>query len=168
MKMIGIYSGAFDPVHDGHVAFAEAARSALGCDEIVFLPDYMPPHKPHISPIQKRVTGLAERLADEQQLSVCDPPRHAFSFANTLPYLYTRYPDSQFAFLVGSDVALTLPGWNEIAELPNGTQFAVAVRSDCDERALEAALQNLPAHCSYTLIHTPHAHLRSSDIRGSY
>lgn len=147
------------------MAFARQSVRQLQLDGVVFLPDFMPSHKPSISPVHERIGQLTERLANEPLLSACESPRHEFSFAQTLPYLSARYPDTEFIFLVGSDVALGLSSWPDIENLPNGTQFAIGLRSDCDEAALLQSLQHLPSQCIYEFVHTPHAHLRSSHIR---
>jgi cytidyltransferase-like protein len=41
----GVLGGTFDPVHEGHVAAAEAARTALGLDQVLFIPSHRPPHR---------------------------------------------------------------------------------------------------------------------------
>ena len=42
---IGIMGGTLDPVHNGHLAIAEAVRERCGLDEILLLPAGDPPHK---------------------------------------------------------------------------------------------------------------------------
>ena len=43
---IGIFGGAFDPVHVGHLIVAERCREDAGLDEVWFLPSYRPPRRP--------------------------------------------------------------------------------------------------------------------------
>ena len=42
---IGLYGGSFDPVHNEHVRFAQAAKEALGLDKVIILPAGAAPHK---------------------------------------------------------------------------------------------------------------------------
>ena len=35
---LGVLGGTFDPIHLGHLAAAEAARSALALDRVLFVP----------------------------------------------------------------------------------------------------------------------------------
>src|SRR5688572_18450684 len=43
---LGVLGGTFDPVHYGHLDAAAAARTALGLDDILFMPSHDPPHRP--------------------------------------------------------------------------------------------------------------------------
>ena len=45
MSGIGIFGGAFNPVHLGHLRAAEEVREAEGLDEIWLVPAALPPHK---------------------------------------------------------------------------------------------------------------------------
>ena len=38
----GILGGAFDPIHNGHIAMAEASMRALGLDRVLLLPSGKP------------------------------------------------------------------------------------------------------------------------------
>src|SRR5438105_3518053 len=43
---LGLYGGAFNPIHRCHLVVAEAARTRLGLDVVLFIPTGDPPHKP--------------------------------------------------------------------------------------------------------------------------
>ncbi len=53
--------GTFDPIHLGHLAVAEAARTALALEKVLFLPAGIPPHKPAdaAAPAEDRVAMVA-------------------------------------------------------------------------------------------------------------
>jgi nicotinate-nucleotide adenylyltransferase len=42
---VGLFGGAFDPPHNGHLALADAAIDHFDLDRIVVLPTGSPPHK---------------------------------------------------------------------------------------------------------------------------
>ncbi|MCL2462801.1 MAG: adenylyltransferase/cytidyltransferase family protein, partial [Defluviitaleaceae bacterium] len=44
-KRIAVMGGTFDPIHNGHLAIAEAVRHRLKADRVVFIPSGRPPHK---------------------------------------------------------------------------------------------------------------------------
>ena len=46
MKRVGIFGGAFDPPHIGHVRLAEQCRERLGLEELLIVPSFHSPHKP--------------------------------------------------------------------------------------------------------------------------
>jgi nicotinate-nucleotide adenylyltransferase len=42
---IGLFGGTFDPIHNGHIALARAARERCELSRIYFVPANIPPHK---------------------------------------------------------------------------------------------------------------------------
>ena len=44
-RKIGIFGGTFNPPHIGHVSAAEAFITGMKLDELMIIPDYIPPHK---------------------------------------------------------------------------------------------------------------------------
>ena len=44
MKII-LFGGAFNPVHNEHVAMLKAAKERLGADKVIIMPTAVSPHK---------------------------------------------------------------------------------------------------------------------------
>ena len=47
---LGLYGGAFNPIHRCHLLVAETAQARLGLDKVLFIPSGDPPHKPPALP----------------------------------------------------------------------------------------------------------------------
>ncbi|MGZ4389301.1 MAG: adenylyltransferase/cytidyltransferase family protein, partial [Gaiellaceae bacterium] len=54
MADVGLYGGAFDPPHNGHVAVAQAAKAHFGLPQLIVLVSEAPGHKGTHSPAQAR------------------------------------------------------------------------------------------------------------------
>ena len=70
IRKTGILGGTFDPIHNGHLAIAEAARGCLGLDRVVFIPAGRPWLKARSL---GRITGAEHRLA-MVRLAIADCP----------------------------------------------------------------------------------------------
>src|SRR5689334_19364766 len=97
-RKIGIFSGTFDPVHMGHVAFALEAKEDLGLDEVIFLPELSPRLKEPTA-IRHRYTMLDLSVRGQKGLTVklLDMPR--FTIKDTLPELQHLYGDAKLVLL---------------------------------------------------------------------
>src|SRR5918997_1700148 len=42
---LGILGGTLDPVHNGHIATADAAQQRLHLDAVILIPSHIPPHR---------------------------------------------------------------------------------------------------------------------------
>lgn len=132
------YGGTFDPVHNGHLAIARAARDALAVDgqpvDIHMLPAADPPHRAPPG------AGAVDRAA-MVQLAIADTPgllldrreieRGGRSWSvDTMHALRAEFgPDVSIAWLVGADSFVGLPTWKCWRELFGLTHFVVAERS---------------------------------------
>lgn len=134
------YGGTFDPVHNGHLAIACAARDALGVD-IHLLPAADPPHRPppgasandRAEMVRLGIEGLPGLLLDLRELR-----REGRSWSiDTLRALRAQLgPDAPIAWLVGADSFRDLPTWKDWRALFDLTHFVVAERAghDIDDR----------------------------------
>ena len=110
------YGGTFDPVHDGHVAIARAARDVLDAD-VALLPARDPPHKAETrADAAQRAAMLALAIRDEPRLAVDlrelgrDGPSYT---VDTLAELRAEHgPDAPLAWLVGADSLRQLHTWS--------------------------------------------------------
>lgn len=118
---IVLYGGTFDPVHNGHLAVACAARDALAA-EVRLLPAADPPHRAAPgADAATRVLLLEAAVGDEPGLRVdrSELERGGRSYsADTLDGWRRRAgPRTPLVWLLGADAFLGLPAWHRWPEL---------------------------------------------------
>lgn len=119
MKKIGIFSGTFDPIHNGHISFALNTVSKKRLDEVIFLPERQPRHKKGVSDFKQRLEMLRLATKPHKQLEVFELPDTQFSVSKTMPKLQKKFKGAELYFLFGSDVAAKIPTWPGAEELGN-------------------------------------------------
>lgn len=137
---IGIMGGTLDPVHNGHLAIAEAVRERCGLDEILLLPAGDPPHK-------RREVDRFDRLC-MAQLAAEDCPgvvasdeevrREGTTYTvDTLHALHQRRPDVEWVYVVGADTVRVMDQWRSFGEVARLCAFAAVGRPGEDGLAEE-------------------------------
>lgn len=141
MKYIGILGGTFDPIHNGHLAIADAAYEALGFDEIRLMPAGNPPHKRGLA-----ITDSADRLEMVKLAAKARPYlkveelelwslRPSYT-VETFPLLQKTYPDMKFRMIIGGDSLPDLKKWYRGEELLRTVPFAVCTRAGFSDEGL--------------------------------
>ncbi|WP_368564560.1 nicotinate-nucleotide adenylyltransferase [Pseudoxanthomonas sp. UTMC 1351] len=132
------YGGTFDPVHNGHMAIARAARDEL--DAVVrLMPAADPPHRaPPGATAEQRAVMLDLAVADEPGLVVdrrelqraqAQPGSRSYTI-DTLHELRGELGErAPMALLIGADSLVGLPTWREWRQLFDYTHFIVAERA---------------------------------------
>jgi nicotinate-nucleotide adenylyltransferase len=118
---IGLFGGTFNPVHNGHLLIAEAAREKYRLDQILFIPAGLPPHKkaPR-TPVRHRLAML--RLATRGNAAFAIDPweikqgRVVYTY-QTLEHAKAKWPKAALYFLLGADAMKTVPKWVESARV---------------------------------------------------
>lgn len=169
-RRTGIYSGAFDPVHPGHIVFAEKALRVCALDEVVFLPEQKPRGKNQVTSIMHRLALIERATETIAGLRAVRLTSEQFSVKQTLPELHQAFCNSHLTLLVGSDVVRTfLHRWEGLHTLLADVALAIGMRSGDTPDAVTAIMNQLthaygfPIH--YTLISTPEADMASSQFR---
>lgn len=129
---IGILGGTFDPVHNGHLALAEAAMEQLGLDEVLFIPANRNPLKKDRRQASARDRLEMVRLAIQNQpnfaVSDIEILRGGPSYAvETLQELDHVRP-ATYWFLLGSDAAKEIVTWKQPEKLVRLCRLGVAIR----------------------------------------
>lgn len=169
MQKIGIYPGTFDPVHIGHLAFAQATLKKCNLEQVIFLPEMMPRGKVGVTSIEQRAEQIEIATQQYSKLGVKILASPQFTVAETLPEIESFYPNVKLMLLIGSDVALFLHTWENIHTLVTVCDIAIGMRSTETEKEIITVLKKLSLKLDidipFTIIHTDHASAASSVLR---
>lgn len=166
IQRIGIYAGSFDPVHAGHVAFALQALKAAKLDQIIFMPERLPRHKPSVEHYAHRVAMLKRALTPHPDLAVMEMVDRNFSVSRTLPQLNGLFPDSTLVFMMGSDTAFSVPHWPFVYRMLQTSELLVGVRSEHETNQVwDAVLSWQTSPQGLTVIDSYAGDVSSRDVR---
>lgn len=136
----GLYGGTFDPIHNGHMKVAQAAKNYLQLDRVIFIPAGDPPHK-----AGKKITDKAARLsmvrlaaeAGGAQVSDWEMRQNKKSYSvDTIRHFQAEYPGDELYFIIGADSFYDMPTWWHYRELMSLCSFVVIDRPDTDKASL--------------------------------
>lgn len=136
-RRIGIYAGAFDPIHAGHVAFALQAIKTADLDQVVFMPERRPRYKPGVEHYAHRVAMIKAACKPHPDLSVIEVVDKHFTVKRTLGMLQSMFMNSELVLLMGSDTALSIPTWPQADQLLKSCELVVGVRSEHQHEEVE-------------------------------
>jgi nicotinate-nucleotide adenylyltransferase len=133
MLKLAVLGGSFNPIHRGHLLMAEVALKQVHLDQVIWVPSQYPPHKQsaELADFQHRFEMVKQAIASYPAfcLSVVDQNHIAPSYAiDTLLDLQTRYPASQWYWIIGLDAFASLPRWYRRQELAVQCRWLVAPR----------------------------------------
>jgi nicotinate-nucleotide adenylyltransferase len=145
---LGLLGGTFNPPHLGHLVCAQEAYDQLGLDRVLLVPVHTPPHKEAVADpgVEARVELCELAVADDERLGVCradaDVAGRSFT-VDTLRRLHERHPEHSLTFLVGGDMAHSLPAWREPEAILELAELGVAEREDVRRADIEQQLAGL-------------------------
>ena len=131
---LGVLGGTFDPIHFGHLDAADAARSAVSLNEILFVPSHDPPHRP-LGPRATAfhrfaLTALAVSDREGYRVSDLELTRDGRSYtSDTLRSLHADgWRPSQLFFIIGADAFAEIATWHEFPAVLDAAHFLVIAR----------------------------------------
>ena len=172
MLRVGIYGGAFSPIHVGHVAAAKAFMEQMWLDVLFVIPTGKSPHK-----------EISTGASDADRLEMC---RRAFEgvegvivsdieirregVSYTVDTLRSLEDDDRRLFMLcGTDMILTLDTWHEPDEIFR-LSYPVYIRRESDESLDERLIAKVTEYRNkygknVVKIKAPAIEVSSSEIR---
>ena len=132
-ERLGILGGTFDPIHYGHLVLAEEVKDSLRLDRVLFVPAFLPPHKPSDRILsahhRAKMAALAIRGNRDFKLSRVELSRRSVCYTvETLKSLRKANPGASLFFIAGSDSVGELSGWRESQTIFSLCTFVIAKR----------------------------------------
>lgn len=119
---IGLFFGSFNPIHHGHLIIANAMSNYTDLKQVWFV---ISPH----NPLKKQDSLLHEHdrydlvekaIDDNPKLKACDIefhlPRPSYTI-DTLVHISQKYPQHEFALIMGGDNLATLKKWKNYEQI---------------------------------------------------
>ena len=134
MIKTGIFGGAFNPVHNGHVRLAEEAVKQLKLKKLLIIPTFDSPHKAtKLAPFDDRAEMCRRAFSHIEGAEICDIERRlgGKSFTiNTVRALRDELPEAQLYLLIGGDMLFSFTEWYKYESLLKETKVCAVARDN--------------------------------------
>ena len=130
----GLFGGAFDPPHNGHLALVTGAVEQLGLADVVVLVAERPGHRSVVTPAAARLR-LAEAAFPDRRVEL-DP------FPRTIDLLRAREVGDAI-LLIGADQFRDFLAWKEPDGVLERVRLGVAARPGYPRELLDPVLRRL-------------------------
>ncbi len=140
----GLFGGAFDPPHNGHVALARGAVEHFALERLVVIPTGVAPHKEVRTPGELRLRLAEAAFADVPGAEVSDWELERGVPSYTLETTrWARHRWGEILFLVGADQFAALDTWHRPDDVLELARLGVATRPGFARETLEALRERL-------------------------
>jgi nicotinate-nucleotide adenylyltransferase len=184
MNRVGLLGGTLDPIHQGHLDVAEAARRALGLTRVLVMPSRIPPHRraPRASaPHRFAMAALAVQSCPDflvSDLEMLDTSDTAPSYTSaTLDRLAARGVNTrELFFITGADAFRDIRTWMGFPTILDRCHFVAVSRPGQPADGLKSLLPELagrmiapessfPDQPAIVLVEAPTSPVSSTEIR---
>ncbi len=161
--MTGLFFGSFNPIHTGHLIVAEYMRQQANMEEVWFI---VSPHNPlkeksELAEQQLRLKMVQMAIEDNKNFKASDIefqlPLPSYT-VNTLTELNRRFPQKQFAVIMGSDNLINIHLWRNYETILNNYQLFIYRRGETEETTWKK-------YTGITFFDAPFIKISSTEIR---
>ena len=128
MIKIGVFGGAFNPVHNGHINMVKEAFADLKLQKMLIIPTCVSPHKSN-----KGLIAFEDR-AKMCELAFAEKRMGGTSYTiNTIRELKRQYPDDAvFYLIIGGDMMFYFDKWYRYEALLGECKVVAAARENSE------------------------------------
>jgi nicotinate-nucleotide adenylyltransferase len=153
---LGLFGGAFNPVHLGHLRAGLEIQEAFALDKVLFIPTALPPHKETRDLIsfshRLRMVRLAVSGYPFFQVSDVEGRQKGKSYSiRTIRHFNNRTtPGTELFFILGLDAFLEIHTWKEFQRLFTLCHFVVMDRPGYNRKSIkDYVLQEISSEAIY-------------------
>ena len=167
---IGVFGGAFNPPHLGHLVCAQEVLLQLELERVLFVPVGEAPHREidddpgpevRLEMVELAIAG-DERFA----ISRVELDREGPSYtSDTLELLLAESPDDELFLILGGDQAAALPSWHEPEKVLERATVAAVERLGSSRSAIGIKLSRLRGSDRVRHLDMPVIQISSTGIR---
>jgi len=164
---VGLYFGSFNPIHHGHLIIASHVLNNTDLRQVWFVVSPQNPLKPSAGLLNEyqRLYLVQLAIEGETRLRASDIefrlPRPSYTI-DTLTYLGEKYPEHEFAVVMGSDSFQNIERWKNYQQLTRDYKiliyerpgYPVSIHQYGDIQVIKAPLLEISAtHIRKTIQH---------------
>ena len=157
--MTGLFGGAFDPPHNGHIALVQTARVHFGLERLFVFVLVVPAHRTVTLDFGSRFELAALAFEDVPGTEVV-PEEHGFTVDAVRD---GRHGDA--IFLVGADEFAGFLDWKDPNEVLEHVRLGVATRPGYDAEGFEPVLSQLDRPDRVEFFDIPAVPVSASELR---
>ncbi len=138
MRLIGVFGGAFDPIHYGHIKLAQAWKDFASLSKVLFIPAGLAPHKNIVLENKHRIEMLNLVIKSYSNFFIDDREikknqidlKPSYTIETLQSLIQEKQEEQAFCFLMGSDAFLKLESWYLWNELFNYCHILIVERRE--------------------------------------
>ncbi len=133
MARIGVFGGAFNPLHIGHLINAEFVSNEFNLDKILFIPTNIPAHKPILGGVSKNIRIKMVKKAIKNHIkfkfSDIEVKKEQISYTfNTLTELKQIYKNDILFLIIGNEWLEEFNTWYRYKDIFNYAKIIILKR----------------------------------------
>jgi len=132
---VGLFGGAFDPIHRGHISIAQAAAKKFGLKQVHFATTGVPPHRAAAASFAARYAMVTLATQQDRRFipSLIDSPEESAGKPSYSLYMLRRFKarmkkSDRLFFILGLDQFESIATWHKPLEVLRECEFIIAAR----------------------------------------
>lgn len=148
INKIGLFGGAFNPIHNGHLYIANEAIHNFGLERVVFIPTGNPAFSKEDlldKTIRLKLCKIAIKNCDKFEVSDFEIKKESTSYyIETLDYFINKFKDRTVKIfsIIGEDAFQQIHRWKDYNLIFKKTEFIIAERYEDRFKSTNAYIEN--------------------------